>query len=148
MALGGAAMPAWLQPETNEAVTFITGHSTSGEIPDRIDWGALAKGSPVIVLYMALKHLDLIRERLLSAGRSADEPLAVVSEAATPRQRVVVTTLGQSTEAVRRSGLSPPAIVVLGEVVRLRAGLDWLGLAEGTSLDPDPLGIGRRSDAG
>ncbi|MBI1776821.1 MAG: uroporphyrinogen-III C-methyltransferase [Proteobacteria bacterium] len=134
--------------DTNEAVTFITGHNTSGEVPDRIDWQALAKGSPVIVLYMALKHLGIIRERLLASGRHADEPLAIVSEAATPRQRVLETTLGASLEAAAAAKLEPPAIIVLGEVVRLRSGLDWLGLSEGRALDPDPLGLGRNRDAG
>ncbi len=129
--------------DTNEAVTFVTGHNTSGEVPDHLDWAALAKGSPVIVLYMALKHLGVIRKRLIDAGRRPDEPLAVVSEAATPRQRVVVTTLGRAVEAAAAAGLAPPAIIVLGEVVRLRAGLDWLGLAEGKELDPDPLRLGR-----
>ena len=134
--------------DTNEAVTFITGHSTTGELPDRIDWQALAQGSPVIVMYMALKHLGLIRDRLIAAGRNAAEPLAVVCEAATPRQRVLVTSLGECVAAVDAAAIEPPAIIVLGEVVRLRAGLDWMALAEGTTLDPDPLGLGTSRDAG
>ena len=43
--------------ETNSAVTFLTGHGASGDIPDGLDWPALAAGSPVLVIYMAIKHL-------------------------------------------------------------------------------------------
>ncbi|HTO85010.1 MAG TPA: uroporphyrinogen-III C-methyltransferase, partial [Methylomirabilota bacterium] len=74
--------------EVNSTVTFVTGHDASGVVPDTVDWAALAKGSPVIVAYMALKHLASIADRLVAAGRPADEPVAVVSRATTPQQRV------------------------------------------------------------
>lgn len=126
--------------DVNSAVTFITGHNTDGKVPDGLDWQAIAKGSPVIVLYMALKHLDGIAERLIEGGRSVDEPVALVASAATPRQQVVETTLGTCAADAARSAIEPPAIVVIGDVVRLRAGLDWQGAAEGRELDGDPLG--------
>ena len=46
----------------------MTGHGASGEIPDGIDWPALAAGSPVLVIYMAIKHLGTIRTRLMEGG--------------------------------------------------------------------------------
>ena len=48
--------------DVNSAVTFVTGHDASGAVPDTVDWEALAKGSPVIVVYMALKHITTIAE--------------------------------------------------------------------------------------
>ncbi|HXP30637.1 MAG TPA: uroporphyrinogen-III C-methyltransferase, partial [Stellaceae bacterium] len=54
--------------DTNSAVAFVTGHASDGEVPDGIDWAALAKGAPVLVIYMALKHLDRIAARLMAAG--------------------------------------------------------------------------------
>jgi uroporphyrin-III C-methyltransferase len=125
--------------DVNSAVTFITGHNTDGKVPDGLDWESIAKGSPVIVLYMALKHLNEISERLIAGGRRADEPVALVANAATPRQQVVETTLGTCVADAERSAIEPPAIVVIGEVVRLRAGLDWQGAADGRQLDADPL---------
>jgi uroporphyrin-III C-methyltransferase len=92
-------------------------------------------------MYMALKHLSQIAAALIAAGRREDEPLAVIAHATTEKQRVLVTTLGTATAEVARSGLKPPAIVVLGEVVRLRAALDWLGALAGRRLDPDPFGV-------
>ena len=67
----------------NHSVTFLTGHDSSGIVPDRIDWESVARGSPVIVMYMAMKHIATITEKLLAAGRSANEALAVVSNATT-----------------------------------------------------------------
>jgi uroporphyrin-III C-methyltransferase len=134
--------------DINAAVTFVTGHDSTGVVPDAVDWPALAKGSPVIVMYMALKHLPAIVERLLAAGRAPSEPLAVVSRATTPEQRVLETTLGASAADVAASGIEPPAIVVVGEVVALRAGLDWLGALAGRVLEADPLGRQLRSETG
>lgn len=134
--------------ETNSAVTFVTGHGASGDLPDGIDWPALAAGSPVLVIYMAIKHLGTIRRRLMEGGRFADEPVAVVSRASQPGERVLETTLGMCVEDVAAQKIEPPAIVVIGEVVRLRAGLDWVGALGGRILDADPLGTRRTRDAG
>jgi len=134
--------------ETNSAVTFVTGHGASGDLPDGIDWPALATGSPVLVIYMAIKHLGTIRRRLMEGGRFADEPVAVVSRASQPDERVLETTLGMCVEDVAAQKIEPPAIVVIGEVVRLRAGLDWVGALGGRILDADPLGTRRTRDAG
>ena len=126
--------------QVNSVVTFVTGHRAAGEGPEEIDWDAVAKGSPVIVVYMALKHLEGIARRLTKAGRRQDEPVAIVSQATTPGQRVLETTLGACARDAKAGGIEPPSLVVIGEVVRLRGGLDWLGAAAGRVLDPNPLG--------
>lgn len=123
--------------ETNSAVTFITGHNSTGAVPDGLDWEAIARGSPVIVLYMALSHLPGIVERLVTGGRQPNEPAAIVSKASTPAQQVLVSTLGEL--SVASTFAETPAVIVIGQVVRLRAGLDWLGALAGRRLDPDPL---------
>lgn len=132
--------------EINHAVTFLTGHDSSGLVPDRIDWEAIAKGSPVIVMYMAMKHIGRISEQLIAGGRSASEPVAFVCDAATATQKVLETTLGEAERAVAASGFEPPAIVVVGEVVRLRPSLDWLGALSGRKLVGDPFDGGNRKD--
>ncbi len=134
--------------DTNSAVTFLTGHGVGGSVPDGIDWAALAKGSPVIVLYMALKHIAAISASLIEHGRAASEPLAVVSQATLPEQVILETTLGRCAEDIAAAGIEPPCIVVVGEAVRLRAGLDWQGAATGRMLDPDPLRLRGRRETG
>lgn len=126
--------------QITHVVTFLTGHDSSGLIPDRIDWPSIAKGSPVIVMYMAMKHIGEIAGKLIEAGRAPSEPVAFVCNASTGAQSVLETTLGTAVGDVAAAGLAPPAIVVVGEVVRLRQGLDWLGALAGRKLVGDPLG--------
>jgi uroporphyrin-III C-methyltransferase len=134
--------------DVNHAVTFLTGHDQSGLTPSSVDWVGVARGAPVIVIYMALKHLKQIAMALIRAGRAPAEPVAIVAGATTGSQQVVETSLGEAAEAVARSGLQPPAIVVVGEVVRLRAALDWLGALNGRKLVADPLGSRSKAERG
>jgi uroporphyrin-III C-methyltransferase len=131
--------------DTNHAVTFVTGHGVDGNIP-AVDWGAIAKGSPTIVLYMALAHADEIAAKLLAAGRAADEPAAIVSDATFDKQTVRITTLAELGARAKES--DAPAILVIGENVKLARGLDWLGAITGRVLDADPLKREPYSDAG
>ena len=133
--------------EVNHAVTFLTGHDSSGVVPDRIDWDAIGRGSPVIVMYMAMKHMGQIAANLIAAGRSRDEAVAFVCNAATPEQTVLETTLGRAEADMLAAGIEPPAIVVLGEVVRLRPSLDWLGALSGRKLLPDPFAVEQKDTA-
>jgi uroporphyrin-III C-methyltransferase len=135
--------------DVNSAVTFVTGHNAVGDVPDGLDWPALARGSPVLVFYMALKHLALIRDRLLGAGRKPEDAVAIVCKAATPAQMVVECTLADCVERAAAAGAEPPAMVVIGEAVRLRGGLDWLGaIQDGRALDADPLRLKHQQEAG
>ena len=134
--------------DTNSAVTFVTGHGVGGDVPDGIDWAALAKGAPVIVLYMAIKHIGAIAGALMGHGRAASDCVAVVSQATLPEQVILESTLGTCAADIAAAGIEPPCIVVVGDVVRLRAGLDWQGAAEGRRLDPNPLSLPRPRETG
>ncbi|MBW8727676.1 MAG: uroporphyrinogen-III C-methyltransferase [Inquilinus limosus] len=133
--------------DTNHAVTFLTGHDASGDVTAGVAWDAIARGSPVIVVYMAIKHIARIATHLIEGGRSPSEPVAVISRATTPQQRVLETTLAKAAEDVVAQGMEAPAVVVVGEVVRLRSALDWLGAIEGKVLTPDPLGTRAKGEA-
>jgi uroporphyrin-III C-methyltransferase len=108
--------------DTNHAVIFLTGHDETGELPQSVDWSAVATAAPVIVMFMAVKHLGAIAEKLIAAGRDPADRLAVISHAALPAQNVVESTLG---EAASLANLETPAIVVLGPVTNFREILDW-----------------------
>jgi uroporphyrin-III C-methyltransferase len=111
----------------NSAVTLITGHNSDGAVPGEEgsapNWAAIAQGSPVIVLYMALTHLGDIARRLIAAGRPPGEAVAIVSKATTAEQRVVITSLAEAASAAAR--VESPAIIAIGEVARLHETLDW-----------------------
>lgn len=109
--------------DTNHSVTFITGHDAHGKLPP-LDWAAIAKASPTLVFYMARQHAAQIANHLIAAGRAADEAAAIVSNASLATQSVCVTTLQGLGEAAAKS--SAPAILVIGENVKLRMYMDWL----------------------
>ena len=127
--------------DVNQSVTFVTGHDQSGETPTSLDWGAISRGSQVLVIYMGMKHVGQIAGALLAAGRPASEPVAVVTDATTPRQRVLETTLGTLEADLAASGLTPPAIICIGRAVMMRQVLDWQSMAAGIPpRNLDPLG--------
>lgn len=118
-----AGIPA-THREANSAVTFVTGHSVTGDVPDNLNWQALAQGAPVLIFYMAIKHIGEISRRLRNGGRPGDEPVALIASATTADQKVVTCTLETMEEAAKQ--VAPPAIVAIGPVVELRQQLDWL----------------------
>jgi len=135
--------------DTNHAVTFVTGHDATGDMTGGLDWQALTQGAPVIVIYMAMKHLARIADEIMAGGRPAEEPVTIVSNAALPDQKVLETNLGAAATDAEAAGMAPPCVVVVGPVARLRSGLDWLGaLQDGRVLDADPLGLARDKQAG
>lgn len=116
----------------NSAVTFVTGHDSDGEAPAGLDWQAIAKGSPVIVIYMALRQLAAISGHLMAAGRSGDEAVALVSKATTDQQQVVITDLSHCAARAQEVQLQPPTMMVVGPVAKLHHQLDWIGAANAT----------------
>lgn len=138
--LAAAGIPV-THRDVNQAVTFLTGHDQSGLTPSAIDWAAIARGSPVIVMYMAIKHIGQITEALIAGGRDPADPAAVVRNATLPDMAVLETTLSELPDAVARSEIEPPAIVCVGRTVLLRRAIDWAGqLAGAPPRDTDPLG--------
>lgn len=122
--LAYAGIPATAK-QCNSTLAFVTGHDQDGDMPSAFDWEALARGVEVIVFYMGLGKVEALVERLLAAGRRPDEPMAVVSRAATAHQRVLESTLGNLVADLVQSPMTAPALIVLGGVVGLRARLNW-----------------------
>ena len=134
--------------DVNQSVTFVTGHDQSGNATQSLDWGAIAKGSQVIVIYMGMKHIAQISASLLAAGRLASEPVAVVTTATTEHQQVLETTLGTIEADIANAGLEPPAIICVGHAVAMRQVLDWQGQIAGEPpRNLDPLGRGRPAES-
>jgi len=102
--------------EYAHGVTFITGHTQEGSSPD---WKALAQSGTTLVIYMGMKHLATIVSDLVSAGISTDMPAAAIQHGTLPEQRQVISTLGMLPMAIQQQGLTSPAIIVVGDVVRL-----------------------------
>ena len=135
--------------DVNQSVTFLSGHDRTGLTPSAIDWAGLGSSAQVIVMYMAIKHMPDICEKLIAAGRSPNEPVAVVQNATRDDMRVLETTLGTAPQDITDSGIGAPSIVCIGRVVLMRQCLDWLGQMAGEPVrDEDPLGVRAVSDTG
>ncbi|GIX48150.1 MAG: hypothetical protein KatS3mg131_2361 [Candidatus Tectimicrobiota bacterium] len=115
------AVPAYAGiPVTHRAYTrafaVVSGHDA------RLDWQAYA-GIGTLVVLMGLGHLADIARQLIACGRAPETPVAVIHWGTTAAQRVVEGTLADIAE--KAAGLLPPATIVIGEVVTLRAQLAW-----------------------
>jgi uroporphyrin-III C-methyltransferase len=117
-ALAAAAIPATLRG-TNRAVIFAAGHGADEDF----DWAPLARTGQPIVLYMVMHNLGRIAAALMAAGLAAQTPAAIIASATTPKQRILVSTLEQLAADAREQKFEPPAIVVIGDIVAMRAQL-------------------------
>lgn len=89
------------------------------------DWGKLATSTQTLVVHLGTRDLDSLMRRLVVHGRAASTPAAVVQWVSLPAQRVVVGTVGTIAGLAHGAGLGRPALAVVGDVVTLRATLDW-----------------------
>jgi uroporphyrinogen III methyltransferase/synthase len=105
------------------SLAVITGHQAPGK--SSINWEKLATAVDTLVFLMGVKNLPEIVAKLIEHGRSPDTPVAVIKEGATLEQETVVGRLGDIVAKVKEHHLTPPAVVVVGEVVRLREKLRW-----------------------
>lgn len=126
----GVAGPAFAGiPPTHRglasSVVFVTGHEDPEKPGSQVNWEALAQAAGTIVVYMGVARLAEIVEALLRAGCDPETPAALVASATLPTQRTAAATLATIVEAARRAALEPPAVLVVGEVVRLRGELAW-----------------------
>ena len=128
----GVAAPAYAGiPVTHRdaasAVAFVTGHEDPDKPESALDWEALGRFPGTLVLYMGVKNLSLIVERLIASGRDPDEPAAVIERGTQPGQRTFVDTLSGLPGRVAAEIVRPPSITLIGPVASMSGTLGWLG---------------------
>ena len=111
----------------NVAASFavITGHEDPDKKTSSINWSGLATAVDTLVFLMGVENLANITKQLIAHGRSADTPAAVIRWGTKPEQKTLVTTVGKAAADVAAAQLKPPAIFIVGEVVKLREQLTW-----------------------
>jgi uroporphyrinogen III methyltransferase/synthase len=107
------------------AVAFATGHETDDKDGGAIAWTELSRSAATLVLYMSVSRLEAVMQRLVAAGRAPTEPVAVVERGTTSRQRVVVGTIADIAARAKTADVQPPALTIVGEVVKLRDKIAW-----------------------
>lgn len=106
-------------------VAFITGHEDPLKEKSDIAWDKLATGAGTLVFLMGVGNLPKIAEQLIGHGRSPDTPVAVIRRGTLPEQTTLVGNLENIARLAKENQIRPPAIIVVGEVVRLREELNW-----------------------
>ena len=104
-----------------QSCVLVTGH-LKGDALD-LDWPALARPRQTLAIYMGLKGLPILCRELIRHGLPGTTPAMVVHKGTTPDQRALTGTLESLPHAVRAAGLTPPTLVIVGDVVRLRTRL-------------------------
>jgi len=112
---------AWI-PVTHRGVaqefTVVSGHVPPGDPLSTVDWAGLARWPGTLVLLMAVETWPTIAVTLVGCGRDPEQPAVCVQDGTTPAARVVRSTVGDLAGAMAEAGVRPPAVIVLGEVVR------------------------------
>jgi uroporphyrin-III C-methyltransferase len=106
--------------EMARGVIFVTAHTKDGSEPD---WKSLVRTGATLVIYMGIARLQHVVDELASAGMAPSMPACVIENATLANQREVIGTLGSLAKDVQAKRLGSPAIIVIGEVVRLAAEL-------------------------
>lgn len=104
---------------------IITGHEAAGKPDSDIKWDKISTGLDTLVFLMGIEHLDEIVQALVKNGRAEDTPVALVRWGTHPIQQTVVGTLANIVEVAEQNGITPPAVTIVGDVVRMREAISW-----------------------
>ena len=109
----------------SSTVCFITGHEDPTREESNINWSALSESSGTLVFLMGIGNLEKIARKLIESGRPSDSPVVVIGNGTMPNQRTITGTLANISKKVKDADLTPPGVIVVGDVVNLRGHLNW-----------------------
>ncbi len=111
--------------EYASSFVVLPGNEASTKEESAIDWEALARHEGTIVFLMAVKNIENVSRRLIKYGKPADTPVVVVRWGTRADQATIEATLEDVPAKIRDFEIKPPAVVVVGDVVKLRSTLNW-----------------------
>lgn len=106
-----------------QSCVFVTGHLKDGSMD--LNWQMLVQPNQTVVVYMGLQGIEQLCEKLMQHGLSKDHPIALVQQATTQNQKVIIGTLETLPQKVRNANIQPPSLVIVGNVVKLHDKLAW-----------------------
>jgi uroporphyrinogen III methyltransferase/synthase len=109
----------------SSSFAVIPGYEDTTKEESSIDWAKLSTGVGTLVFLMAVKNIELLTEKLIANGRSPETPVAVIRWGTRPDQKTLVSTLKDIAKLVREKDIRPPAVTIVGDVVKLREELNW-----------------------
>ncbi len=105
--------------------TVITGHEDPEKYGGNVDWAKIAAIPGTKVILMGVARIRELAANLVQNGMSPETPVAMIRWGTTGRQRSIEGTLATIADVVEKSGFTPPAVTVIGDVVKLRKSLNW-----------------------
>lgn len=126
----GIAAPAYAGiPVTHRdhasSYAIVTGHGRDYKGQDNLNWQALAQGIDTIAFYMGIGNMPFICEKLIEHGRNGYTPVAVIEWGTTHQQRTITGTLNTISELAEQGNIKNPAILLVGDVVKMREKIQW-----------------------
>jgi len=118
----------------SSSVAFITGHDAAHAKRPAVDWSIAAHAADTLVIFMCAQTIARIAREIIASGRPAATPIAIIRWGTYQDQEVFITTLEDlvAADEAHEGGLTidPPAIAVIGDVVRLADKLEWFGVSQ------------------
>jgi uroporphyrin-III C-methyltransferase len=126
--LNGAAVYAGIpltHRDYSSSVVILTGHESIEKKRSSIKWDSIAKAADTIVIFMGLEQLKHITKKMIGAGVTKKADIAVIENATSNRQRVIIGNLGNIEKKVKEKKIQSPAIIIIGKVVGIQNKIKW-----------------------
>jgi uroporphyrin-III C-methyltransferase len=126
--LNGAAVYAGIpltHRDYSSSVVILTGHESIEKKKSSIKWDSIAKAADTIVIFMGLEQLKHITKKMIGAGVTKKADIAVIENATSNRQRVIIGNLGNIEKKVKEKKIQSPAIIIIGKVVGIQNKIKW-----------------------
>jgi uroporphyrin-III C-methyltransferase len=109
----------------SSSVVFVTGHEDPQKTKTPVKWKLLAKSAETIVIMMGLSRIGTISEQLVAGGLDSSTPVAVIQNGTTQKHRMITGTLSNIEQKIKQHKITPPSIIIIGNVVRLHKTIGW-----------------------
>ena len=107
------------------SVVFVTGHEDPEKKSDVVKWKKLAKSVDTIVIMMGLSRIGMISKKLIDGGMDKDMPVAVIQNGTTSQQKMIIGTISNIANKIKRNKIKPPTNIIIGRVVDLSDIIGW-----------------------
>ena len=126
--LNGAAVYAGIpltHRDYSSSVVILTGHESIEKKKSSIKWNSIAKAADTIVIFMGLEQLNHITRKMIGAGVNKRSDIAVIENATSNKQRVIIGNLGNIERKVKQKKIQSTAIIIIGKVVGIQNKIEW-----------------------
>jgi uroporphyrin-III C-methyltransferase len=109
----------------SSSVVFVTGHEDPEKKKNPVNWKKLARSVETIVVMMGLSRIGTISKELVAGGLKRNTPVAIIQRGTTDEQKIVTGNLGNIERKIKQNNITPPSIIIIGNVVKLHKTIGW-----------------------